>query len=99
MPAWGWERQNRDARGRFRGFCPPNHQVHRYRLRVFAQDELFQHTYLPQNWWSFTADDVARILTTKGKNVGIASVIAKGARRKDCGGAIRNIPDTPMPGA
>eukprot|EP00299_Pterocystis_sp_00344_P016721 c8388_g1_i1.p1 GENE.c8388_g1_i1~~c8388_g1_i1.p1 ORF type:complete len:679 (-),score=173.14 c8388_g1_i1:31-2031(-) len=91
LPGSGYELPNRDWNWRFRGFCPPNHQVHRYRIRVFAQDEWDQ-SYLQLNWPDSGPDDISRQLTRIGRNVGIASLIANGARRAECHGPSRTPP-------
>eukprot|EP00301_Raphidiophrys_heterophryoidea_P027466 c9670_g1_i1.p1 GENE.c9670_g1_i1~~c9670_g1_i1.p1 ORF type:complete len:741 (+),score=155.42 c9670_g1_i1:57-2225(+) len=87
LPGSAMELPNRDSRWRFRGFCPPNHQVHRYRLRVFAQYEWDQrYLKIP---YPYNADAVANQLMHVGKNLGFATIIANGGRQARCNGAER----------
>jgi len=97
LPASAFELPNRDWRWRFRGFCPNDHQTHRYRLRVFAQGEWDQ-GYLRLNWPRFNADDVARQLVDRGQNLGVGTLIANGGRKRRCAGPYRTVTSTLVQG-
>lgn len=97
LPGSGFEMPNRDWHWRFRGICAPEHQVHRIRVRVFAQKEWDQH-YLKLRWPDYSPDDVAYQLHQQGETLGVASMIANGARREECGGAARRPPESPPSG-
>jgi len=87
LPGSAMELPNRDFHWRFRGFCPPNHQVHRYRLRVFAQYEWDQR-YLKIKY-PYNADAIANQLMRVGKNLGFGTIIANGGRKLLCQGPDR----------
>lgn len=87
IPAAAFERQNFNGWFKFSALCPPGRDTHKYRLRVFAQSEFnqdgtdFRGIINPP---SINGDDIARKLMAT--NVGVATIIGKFSRPKNCGG-------------
>eukprot|EP00300_Choanocystis_sp_HF-7_P024177 c25586_g1_i1.p1 GENE.c25586_g1_i1~~c25586_g1_i1.p1 ORF type:complete len:528 (-),score=84.49 c25586_g1_i1:372-1955(-) len=90
LPAATLELPNRWGWWRYTAFCPPDLEIHRYRIRVFAQREWNQRYLSLRNtgdhWRPVTrnSDDVVRQLMPG--NAAIATIIGTFQRPKTCGG-------------